>query len=227
MIITNPEIKSKVDELCSLQIQIATLKKKAEELSGYFTVKAKGDLECKKTKSISYAGTGGNLITATTATSLELIHTGILKKLLGKDKYNELVKKETTYSIKGAKHKRTLGGIACGEYIQTTPKEIIGEFCKETGTSQALLNKCKGGSKYESDKKALMEIGGLSEENAEYFAYFISEAFTTKEFKELIADGEYGNNFDKAVNELKKSVIAVKTEKIKVIYDEADTTESD
>ena len=225
MTIHNDEIKAKVDKLCTLQKQIAMLKKEADELSGFFTVRAKGDLECKKTKSIKYAGTGNNMVTATTSTSLEIVHTGLLKKLLGKDKYDEVVKKEVTYSVKGAKHKRTLGGIANGEYIKSTAKEIIGEFCKETGTSQALLNKCKGS--FDKDKKALMDIGGLSEDNAEYFAYFISEAFTKDEFADLISQGKYGGDFDKAVHELKKSILAVKTEKIKVTYDEADTAESE
>ena len=224
MIIRSEEITSKVDKLCNLQKQMAQLKKEIDELSGFFTVKAKGDLECKKTKSVKYAGTGDNMVTATTSTTLELVHLGVLKKILGKDKYNEIVKKEITYSVKGAKHKRTLAGIANDEYIRSTPRDVISEFCKETGTSQALLNKCKGS--FEKDKKALMEIGGLSEDNAEYFAYFISEALTNNEFTDLISQGEYAENFEKAVNELKKSIIAVKTEKIKVTYDEADTTQS-
>ena len=226
MTIRNEEISAKVDKLCTLQKQMAKLKKEADELSGFFTVQAKKDLGSSKCKSVKYAGSGANEITATTATSIELVHTGILKRVLGKEQYENLVKKEIKYSLKGAPNQRVLAGMVRDEYISSEPKDVINEFCMESTVAEALINKCRGDIHYEDDKKALMQIGGLSERNAEYFAYFISEAFTNESFKKLIAQGEYAEDVQGAVLELKKAVMAKATEKIKVSYDESDTAQS-
>lgn len=208
----------KVDKLCLLHKQIAKLKAEALELEGFFAVKAKSDLVNVKGKTVKYTGSEKNEICATTATNVNINNLGILKKLLGKEGFERFIKKEIKYSIKSTPVGRVFAGIARDEFVSEKPAEVIKEFCRQREIAEALINKCKGDIHFEKDKQLLMELGGLSEENAEYFAYFFAEAVCGTEFKKIIGTGEYSNDFNKAVEELKKAVCTSLTEKIKVVY---------
>lgn len=212
------EYTAKVDKLCSLHKQIEKLKAEAMELEGFFAVKAKSDLVNVKGKTVKYTGSEKNEICATTATSVNISNLGILKKILGKEGFEKFIKKEIKYSIKNAPVGRVFAGITRDEFVTEKPGDVIKEFCRQREIADSLTNKCKGDIHFEKDKQVLMELGGLSEENAEYFAYFFAEAVCGTEFGKIIGTGEYSNDFNKAVEELKKAVCTSVTEKIKVVY---------
>ncbi len=66
-------------------------------------------------------------------------------------------------------------GVYTGDYIKSTPAEVIAQLPCDDKAKAALAKKLKG-AKFETDRDNLINIGGLSEDDAGDYAYMYAEA---------------------------------------------------
>ena len=209
-------IADNVNRLCSLKQKIDELKKEVDEIEGFFLKLAEEDLADTKLKTAKYYGGGQFSVSASYATTTKLLFPSVLKELLG-ESFKDVVKEEVKYTLTEP-GKRMLSGIFLRQYTPTTVQKIINEITEDFDTRVALMKKCRG-AKFETDKKALMSIAGLSEKDAEHYAYFISEAACWEQFAKLISLSEYKDNMELAIEKIDAAVVATENPKVEVSYE--------
>jgi hypothetical protein len=78
-----------------------------------------------------------------------------------------------------------LSGLWTGGYSRMTREEVISQLPCDDKSKQVLAKKLKGAN-YDTDKRNLIAIGGVDDELAEQYAYFISEAAVWESFTQLM-----------------------------------------
>ncbi len=214
---TNVEIGTKVNELCSLKRQIEELKAESERLEGELLKQAQTDLENTKEKTVKYFGSGSNHVVASTAVTTKIVYPSILQNVLG-TVFKDAVKTEVKYSMT-APVKRMLAGMYLGEYTKTSMKEIFKQITGDVSMQEALAKKCKGVN-YNSDKKAIMNIAGLPDCEAEHYAYFLAEAKVWEDFSRAIETSVYKDDIEGAIKSIETAVVAETTPKVEICYEE-------
>ena len=210
------DISVKVNRLCRIKQQIDDLKKEADEIEGYFLKLAEDDLVNTKLKTLKYSGSGLCKVSASYSTTTKVIFPAVLKEALG-EAFKDVVKEETTYKLTEP-GKRMLAGIYLKQYVQLPVQKVINEITDDFDVRAALMKKCRG-VKFETDKKALMSIAGLSEEDAEHYAFFISEAACWEQFAKLVSLGKYKDNIELVLEKIDASVVATENPKVEVSYE--------
>lgn len=172
------EITEKVRELSEIKARIAKLNERKKELEAFFLERGSEDVLDTKYKSRTYADEESQAaVTYTEAQSLEIAAPNYLENSLGenvfKDIFEEVVKREIKPKDKDIE--RMLIGIFSGDYIKSTPAEVIEQLPCDDKAKAALSKKLKG-AKFETDRDSLMKIGGLSEKDAGDYAYMFAEA---------------------------------------------------
>lgn len=172
------EITEKVRELSEIKARIAKLNERKKELEAFFLERGSEDVLDTKYKSRTYADEESQAaVTYTEAQSLEIAAPNYLENSLGenvfKDIFEEVVKREIKPKDKDIE--RMLIGIFSGDYIKSTPAEVIEQLPCDDKAKAALSKKLKG-VKFETDRDSLMKIGGLSEKDAGDYAYMFAEA---------------------------------------------------
>lgn len=172
------EVIEKVKELSAVKAQIARLNERKRELEAYFLERGNEDVADTKYKSHTYADEESQAaVTYTEAQSLEITAPNYLEGSLGesvfKDIFDQVVKREI--KPKSKEIERMLIGIFTGDYIKSTPADVIAQLpCDEK--AKAVLAKKLKGAKFETDRDNLMKIGGLSESDASDYAYMYAES---------------------------------------------------
>lgn len=172
------EVIEKVKELSAVKAQIAKLNERKKELEAYFLERGNEDVADTKYKSHTYADIESQAaVTYTEAQSLEITAPNYLEGSLGesvfKDIFDQVVKREI--KPKSKEIERMLIGIFTGDYIKSTPADVIAQLpCDEK--AKAVLAKKLKGAKFETDRDNLMKIGGLSEADAGDYAYMYAES---------------------------------------------------
>lgn len=172
------EITEKVRELSAVKAQIAKLTERKKELEAYFLERGSEDVIDTKYKSRTYADVGSQAaVTYTEAQSLEISAPNYLSEALGENVFKDIFKEEIKREIKpqSKEIERMLIGIFTGDYIKSTPQDVISQLPCDDKAKTALAKKLKG-AKFETDRDNLMKIGGLSEEDAGDYAYMYAEA---------------------------------------------------
>ncbi len=172
------EITEKVRELSAVKAQIAKLTERKKELEAYFLERGSEDVIDTKYKSRTYADVGSQAaVTYTEAQSLEITAPNYLSEALGENVFKDIFKEEIKREIKpqSKEIERMLIGIFTGDYIKSTPQDVISQLPCDDKAKTALAKKLKG-AKFETDRDNLMKIGGLSEEDAGDYAYMYAEA---------------------------------------------------
>ena len=172
-----------IDRLSDVKLKIAELTAEKERLEGEIILASRKDIENTKYKTVTYASAKGNRVTATIAQTLKLTYPSLLKKIFGAA-YGDAVKEETKYTLAAAA-KRMLIGIWTGSYIRQSLDTAIDQLPVDDTTRDKLAKKLKGAN-FETDKRTLMNIGGLSEQDASEYAYLISEAAVWQSYKTLL-----------------------------------------
>lgn len=175
--------KTLIDKLADIKSQITALTAEKEKIEGELILASKHDLENTKYKSIHYTSGNGNSITATIAESLKLTYPSLLKRIFG-SAYADAVREETKYTLTAAA-KRMLIGVWTGAYVKQTVNDAIAQLPVDDNTRKKLAKKLKGAS-YETDKRSLINLGGLSEQDAAEYAYLISEAAVWQSYSTLL-----------------------------------------
>lgn len=172
------EITEKVKELSAIKAQIAKLNERKKELEAFFLERGSEDVLDTKYKSRTYADESSQAaVTYTEAQSLEIAAPNYLESSLGGDVFKDIFKEEIKREIKpkDKEIERMLVGIFTGDYIKSTPQEVIAQLPCDDKAKAALTKKLKG-AKFETDRDNLMKLGGLSEKDAGDYAYMYAEA---------------------------------------------------
>lgn len=173
----------KINRLAEIKAQIKALKDEADALEGEIIIETKEQLENTKFKTLTQITESGSSITVTVAESIKTIYPTMLKEIFGAA-YEDMVTEEKKYTLSTAA-KRLLTNIWQGKYIKVSLRDAINQLPLEEKTRKKLENKLKGSS-YAADKKNLMNIGKMSEEDASEYAYMITEAATWQQFENLM-----------------------------------------
>lgn len=172
------EITEKVRELSEIKARIAKLNERKKELEAFFLERGSEDVLDTKYKSRTYADDESQAaVTYTEAQSLEIAAPNYLENSLGENVFKDIFKEEIKREIKPKDKdiERMLIGIFSGDYIKSTPAEVIEQLPCDDKAKAALSKKLKG-AKFETDRDNLMKIGGLSEKDAGDYAYMFAEA---------------------------------------------------
>lgn len=174
---------SLIDQLTTIKSKITELTAEKDRLEGEIILASREDLENTKYKTVTYSSEKGNKVTATLAESLKLTYPSLLRKIFGLA-YEDAVKEETKYTLT-ASAKRMLTKVWTGSYVKQSLNDAIAQLPVDDTTRKKLAKKLKGAN-FETDKKNLMNIGGLSEQEASEYAYLISEAAAWQSYSTLL-----------------------------------------
>ena len=211
----NETIRENVNKLCVLKVKAENIKREMDEIEAFFLKQAENDLKDTKIKTVSYTGDMGNSVSATMAATVKLEHPTLLKKAFGSI-YSDLVKEEIKYNI-NANAKRILGGVFLGDYTKETLKGILGQIGIDEKAQSVLAKKIKG-INFKKDAENIATIGGISEKEARYYAYFATEALVWEKFIKLLeASGKNTQvEIDKCLKLIDTAIIVEETPKIAI-----------
>lgn len=206
-------LSKKIDRMAQLKENISELKSEYDQNEAEVLKQFSEDIENTKLKTIRYEGVNA-VIDATMADKVTVTYPTILKKIFG-DVYKDLVTEKTTYELT-APAKRMLAAIYNREIVcdMSFEQAIDSLPCTEKA-KRALTKKIKG-AKFDSDKKNLIKIGGIDEENADAYAYFFNEIINWEQFLRLLSVS--GITSEDKIKEIMRdidgAIVAEKTPKI-------------
>ena len=205
------KLKRAIARMCTIKGEQQALKAEYEQLEGVVLKAAEGTLEDTKGKTVSYTTEAGTA-TATMAESLKIIYGSHLHQIFGKS-YNDVVtiKMEPKLSAPAS---RMLIKLWQREYVKTSINEIIMQIPVDEKTRAVLSKKLKGVNP-ETDKKALMSKGGMDEETANYYAYFLAEARVWTDFNNLLQLN--GSDANEILTIINSAVVVEATPKITIV----------
>lgn len=208
------EIQNKVDRLARIKAEIEKLKLEQDEIEGYFLQLCDADLKNTKLKTVAYSGSDKNRVTATMSESLKQIYPSFFKEIFG-EAYADAVTEETKYKL-SAPAARMLTNLWQKSYTEMTVEQVIQQLPCDDAVKIVLKKKLKGAN-FKTDTKNLMAIAGFSQNDAEQYAYFISEAATWESFQQLMKVNKRSETEMKDVLDTINSAIVVEeTPKIQI-----------
>ncbi|WP_027625543.1 hypothetical protein [Clostridium lundense] len=147
-------------------------KKEINKIKADLQKEAVSQLENSKTKQVKFWGNDSNCATATNTESVKLISIEYLKQMIPENVLADFVKEEKDYKMTDA-FKKMLAPICLGNYVEQKVVDIIVQLPVSDDDKKLAKKKLKG--VWEKDKAFLVSIG-MTEDDAEHWAYFISEA---------------------------------------------------
>lgn len=162
-----------IDRMAEIKQEIKSLNAEYDKLQAQIQLKAEAALTDTKNKSVQYSGSDGNSASVVIADSISVIAGELLPAIFG-SVYPSMVSQEVKYTLK-APAKRILSAIWHKEYCEGTVAEIIEGLNCDDKAKKLLAKKVKG-INFDKDKKHLIDIAQLSDEEASDTAYLISEA---------------------------------------------------
>jgi len=161
-----------IDRMAEIKQEIKSLNAEYDKLQAQIQLKAEAALTDTKNKSVQYSGSDGNIASVVIADSISVIAGELLPAIFG-SVYPSMVSQEVKYTLK-APAKRILSAIWHKEYCEGTVAEIIEGLNCDDKAKKLLAKKVKG-INFDKDKKHLIDIAQLSDEEASDTAYLISE----------------------------------------------------
>ena len=207
--------EKKIDRLREIKEQQEKLKEEADRLEGEIILATKEELENTKFKTLTHSTENGSRITVTVAESVKMVYPTMLKKIFGAA-YEDMVTEKKKYTLSDAA-KRLLTNMWTGKYIEQTLAEAIAQLPVDDDIGKKLEKKLKG-VKFATDKKNLINIGCMSEQDAGEYAYLITEAATWEQFENLMRVNSKSTKeeIDEIIGLINSSVIVDETTKISV-----------
>lgn len=217
MQIAEAEIRAKADELAALSLQADITKLKIDNLKGYFQRLAVQQLRDQKVKTIEYWGNENVKVTVSTAESVKPVSVTSLKSVFG-DVFCDFVKEEMSYTMT-APCKQLLAIAFQGEYASGSLDETIKQISTDATIQQALRKKLKGKGKFEQDKKTLMTIAELPEQEASDWAYLAAEVINWEWLTQILKSANWSGKAEEAIAIIKAAVIVDESIKVTVNSD--------
>lgn len=214
------KIRSMVDEIAKWSKLAQECKQELERLKGEFQKLGADALSDKKLKQIEFWGTGNAKVVVTLSETVKVVsHTFLMQTLdyLLKDFAKEKVTYEYTEPFK-----RILAAICQGSYVEEQSlDDVISQITDDEKTRKALRKKLKGN--WDKDIQTLMNLSGLSREDAEHYAYFIQEILNYEKIVHLLeAAGHHKGtqDFDIALKAIEHAVIVEEGVKVGIEAEE-------
>lgn len=214
---TAAECKEKVDRLAELTRQAAQIKVETEALKGEFEKQALEDLKDTKSKTVEYWGTAGAKIVVGNAETVKPVSMKMVKELLG-NLYPDFVKEDISYKMTEP-CKRLMAMMFLGNYTEGTLDQTIRAITQDEKTQRTLKKKLKG--KYGKDTQTLMQVAGLSEQEASDWAYLTSEIIGWEWMVQILAASGWQGTPQEAVELVRAAVIVDEGVKVTVEMEQA------
>jgi len=200
-------MKAKVDEFAKWVNLAAEAKKEIEKLKAEFQRQAVELMKDRKVKQVEFWGTQNAKVAVTTTETLKLVSYHFLLQVVGETLLKDFVKEEPQYKL-SEPFKRLLTAIFQGAYVEQSVDEVIAQITGDEKTRKTLKKKLKGN--YEKDVESLKVIAGLTDKDAEHFAYFVQEAVNYGKIVHLLEAAGYARNtedFTKALDAIRHAVV--------------------
>lgn len=206
----------KIDRLKEIKEEQRRLKEEADRIEGEIILETKEALENTKYKTLTQSTVNGSRVTVTVSESVKIVYCSMLRHIFGAA-YPDMVVEETKYKLTEPA-KRLLGNMWTGRYIRSIGlADAINQLPVDEKTRKKLEKRLKG-IKFETDKKNLINIGGLSEKDASEYAYLLQEAATWQQFINLlnVTDRVADEDIDAIIDLINSSVIVDESPKVSV-----------
>lgn len=197
------EIKAKADRLVELINRQSEIKAEADGIKAWFEKLATDDLKDTKKKTIDYWGSNNSKIVVGNSETVKPISMTMVKKLLG-DVFGDFVKEDITYKMTEP-CKRLFTMMFLGNYTEGSLDETIRAITADEKIQQALKKKLKG--KYEKDTKILMQMVGLSEQEASDWAYLTAEIINWEWMLQILKSAGWEGTPQEAVEIIRAAII--------------------
>lgn len=171
-----------IDRMAQIKCEKDKLDNEYASLQSELQVAGEDALKDTKYKSISYSGTTGKA-TVTIADKVSSVMPSLYADIFGKA-FKDLATEKNTIEL-NAEGKRIVAAVWNKEYCEGSVEEIVGSLSCDEKAKKSLMKKLNG-KNFETDKKNLIIIGGLSESEASDTAYLVAEVIAWNKIQTII-----------------------------------------
>lgn len=207
----------KVKELSAITARIEELTAKQKELEAYFLEQGCADVVDTKYKSKKYADEGSQAaVTYVESQTLKVTAAQYLKEALGESVYADMFKEESKIDVrpKNKELERMLVGVFTGDFVRSTPDEVIAQVPCDAKAKAVLTKKLKG-AKFETDRETLMTVAGLTETDASDYAFMYAEAVVWQTLTRVAEMSKI--NVDELIKQIRLGVAVSSAAKLTII----------
>jgi len=200
------EIKQKVDDLVKWDKLQQECKREIDILKGDFQKLGEDIMKDQKRKQVEFWGTGAAKVVVTESETLKVCFRDILKTVLGQT-LDSFEKAKVTYDYSDP-FKAILVSIFQGTYIDQRFTSLLDQLQVDDKVKAVLEKKLKG--KWDQDIKTLMNVAGMSKEDAEFYAYQVQESKNYERILSLLKAAGYEPGIDayrQALEAIKSAVV--------------------
>lgn len=176
------DVSQMIDRMAAIKKEKSELDDEYASLQAELQVLGESALEDTKYKSVSFSGTADKA-TVTIADKVSNVMPSLYKDIFGKA-YSDLVTEKENVEL-NAEGKRIVAAVWNKEYCEGSVEEIVSALNCDEKAKKSLMKKLNG-KNFETDKKNLMKIGGLSEEDATDNAYLVAEVIAWNKIQSII-----------------------------------------
>ena len=213
-----PDAKQRklVNEYAMLVSQQEAIKRRIYEIKAEFEQMAADELRDTKTKTATYWGHHNSRVTVTETGTVKLVSAYMLAGLLG-PLADDFITTKTTHNMTEP-CKRLLGMVCQGNYTEGSLEQLIGNITQDDAVATALRKKIKG--HYEKDKATIMQLAGLSEEDASTWAYLAAEVINYEWLAQVLRAAGWSGSIDDAVKIIRAAAIVDESVKVSISSEE-------
>lgn len=211
------EIKKNVDRLAALTRKASEIKAETEGLKAWFEKRAQEELKDTKAKTVEYWGTSGAKVIVGNSETVKPVSMKMVKELLG-GVYPDFVKEETSYKMTEP-CKRLMAMAFLGNYTEGSLDETIRAITQDEKTQHTLKKKLKG--KYGKDTQTLIQVAGLTEQEASDWAYLTSEVIGWEWMVQILDAAGWQGTPQEAVDLIRAAVMVDEGIKVTVEMEKA------
>ena len=176
------DVSQMIDRMAAIKKEKSELDDEYASLQAELQVLGESALEDTKYKSVSFSGTADKA-TVTIADKVSNVMPSLYADIFGKA-YKDLVTVKENVEL-NAEGKRIAAAVWNKEYCEGSVEEIVNALSCDEKAKKSLMKKLNG-KNFETDKKNLMKIVGLSEEDAKDNAYLVSEVIAWNKIQSII-----------------------------------------
>lgn len=176
------ELVEIIDRMAQIKCEKDKLDDEYASLQAELQVVGEDALKDTKYKSVSYSGTSSKA-TVTIADKVSGVMPSLFADIFGKA-FEDLVTEKNAIEL-NAEGKRIVAAVWNKEYCEGSVEEIVGSLNCDEKAKKSLMKKLNG-KNFETDKKNLMKIGGLSETEASDTAYLVAEIIAWNKIQTII-----------------------------------------
>lgn len=202
----------RVGRLVALKAQESKIKAEIGDLQGWFERLGIDALQNTKEKTVAWWSAAGR-VEVGTSEKVDILSETALKTLL-QGVFGDLFKEQPVTYQPTAACKQLLAAIAAGNYLEGSLDDIVARVSADDKTDKTLRKKLCGN--FKRDKKALIDVAGLSETDAEEYAYMAAEIVAYTRFRQLLQAAGYTGTFEAARDIVKAAVVVEEGTKVTV-----------